>query len=150
MAAGAARLSAGLGVTEIPPEVAALIDHTLLKPEATREQVLKLCEEAKQFDFASVCLNPYWVPLAAVSLRGTAVKVCTVVGFPLGATLPQVKAYETEQAVKLGAQEIDMVITTWARSSQATTIWSSRTFAAWWKPATPAARSAKSSSNAPC
>jgi deoxyribose-phosphate aldolase len=117
MAAGAARLSAGLGVTEIPPEVAALIDHTLLKPEATREQVLKLCEEAKQFNFASVCLNPYWVALAAASLRGTAVKVCTVVGFPLGATLPQVKAHEAEQAVKLGAQEIDMVINVGALKS---------------------------------
>lgn len=117
MAAGAARLTAGLGVSAIPPDVAALIDHTLLKPEASREQILKLCEEAKSFGFASVCLNPYWVPLAASKLRGSSVKTCTVVGFPLGATLPQVKAYEAEQAVKLGAQEIDMVINVGALKS---------------------------------
>ena len=91
-------------------EIARLIDHTLLKPEASREDIRKLCQEAAQFGFASVCINPWNVPLAAEMLRGTKVKVCTVVGFPLGATLPQVKIYETEEAIKMGAQEIDMVI----------------------------------------
>lgn len=91
-------------------EIAALIDHTLLKPEASRDEIRKLCQEAARFGFASVCINPWNVPLAAEMLRGTKVKVCTVVGFPLAATLPQVKIYEAEEAIKLGAQEIDMVI----------------------------------------
>jgi deoxyribose-phosphate aldolase len=90
--------------------VAGLIDHTLLKPEASRDDIRKLCEEAARFGFATVCINPWYVPLAAELLRGTAVKVCSVVGFPLGATLPQVKIHEAEEAIKLGAQEIDMVI----------------------------------------
>ncbi|MBI3697564.1 MAG: deoxyribose-phosphate aldolase [Acidobacteria bacterium] len=90
--------------------IAALIDHTLLRPEATREQIGKLCEEARRFHFASVCVNPAWVPLCAQLLHGSGVKVCTVVGFPLGATLTEAKRAETEQAVKLGAEEIDMVI----------------------------------------
>ena len=89
--------------------VAALIDHTLLKPDATRSEVELLCREAVQFGFASVCVNPWYVPLAAQLLHGSAVKVCTVVGFPLGATLPQSKTREAEEAIKLGAQEIDMV-----------------------------------------
>jgi deoxyribose-phosphate aldolase len=90
--------------------IASLIDHTLLKPEASRDEIRKLCQEAAHFSFASVCINPWNVPLAAEMLRGTNVKVCTVVGFPLGATLPHVKIYEAEEAIKLGAQEIDMVI----------------------------------------
>ena len=90
--------------------IARLIDHTLLKPEASRDEIRKLCEEAARFGFASVCINPWYVPLAAELLRGTSVKVCTVVGFPLGATLPQVKIHEAEESIKLGAQEIDMVI----------------------------------------
>jgi deoxyribose-phosphate aldolase len=90
--------------------IAGLIDHTLLKPEASREEIRKLCEEAARFGFASVCVNPWNVAFAAELLRGTKVKVCTVVGFPLGATLPQVKSYEAEEAIKQGAQEIDMVI----------------------------------------
>ena len=90
--------------------IASLIDHTLLKPDASREEIRKLCEEAARFGFASVCVNPWNVALAAELLRGTKVKVCTVVGFPLGATLPQVKSYEAEEAIKQGAQEIDMVI----------------------------------------
>jgi deoxyribose-phosphate aldolase len=90
--------------------VAGLIDHTLLKPEASRDDIRKLCEEAVRFGFATVCVNPWYVPLAAELLRGSAVKVCSVVGFPLGATLPQVKIHEAEEAIKLGAQEIDMVI----------------------------------------
>lgn len=86
------------------------IDHTLLKPEATREQIIKLCEEAKEYNFASVCVNPFWVSLCKEQLKGTDVKVCTVVGFPLGATTSQVKSFETQQAINNGADEIDMVI----------------------------------------
>jgi len=108
--AGADRISAGTSVTEVDGEFARLIDHTLLKPEATRDEIRKLCQEAVRFGFASVVINPWYVPLAAELVRGTPVKVATVVGFPLGATLPQVKIYETEQAIKLGAQEMDMVI----------------------------------------
>jgi deoxyribose-phosphate aldolase len=110
VAAGADRVSATLGLAKVDPEIAGLIDHTLLKPEATRDDIQSLCDEAAQFGFASVCVNPNWVSVAAAKLRRTPVKVCTVVGFPLGATLPPVKVFETEQAVKLGAQEIDMVI----------------------------------------
>lgn len=86
------------------------IDHTLLKPEATEEQILTLIEQAKQYDFASVCVNPTWVPLAARELHGTDVKVCTVIGFPLGANTSAVKAFETKNAIENGANEIDMVI----------------------------------------
>ena len=89
--------------------VAALIDHTLLKPDATHSEIDRLCHEAVEFGFATVCVNPWYVPLAARLLHGSTVKVCTVVGFPLGATLPKVKAYEAEEAIKLGAQEIDVV-----------------------------------------
>jgi deoxyribose-phosphate aldolase len=108
--AGADRISSGPRVDELEKGIASLIDHTLLKPEATRDDIRKLCQEAAQFGFASVCINPCNVPLAAEMLRGTKVKVCTVIGFPLGATLPQVKVYETQEATRLGAQEIDTVI----------------------------------------
>ena len=87
-----------------------LIDHTLLKPDASVKAVRKLCEEALEYKFASVCINPYFVPLAAKMLKGSDVKVCTVIGFPLGATLSQVKKYEAEEAVNSGADEIDMVL----------------------------------------
>jgi deoxyribose-phosphate aldolase len=107
--AGADRISAGPSTRPAEEGVAVLIDHTLLKPEATREDIRKLCEEAAKFGFASVCINPWNVAQAAELLRGTQVKVCTVVGFPLGATLPQAKIFEAEEAIKLGAQEIDMV-----------------------------------------
>lgn len=86
------------------------IDHTLLKPEATKEQIEKVIEEAKEYDFASVCVNPTWVKLAAEELSDSDVKVCTVIGFPLGATTPEVKAFETKNAIENGADEIDMVI----------------------------------------
>jgi deoxyribose-phosphate aldolase len=115
--AGADRISAGAEIQQFDAGIAPLIDHTLLKPEATREQILKLCQEAVRFGFASVCVNPWYVPLAAEQVRGSAVKVCTVAGFPLGATLPQVKSYEAAEAVKLGAQEIDMVINVGALKS---------------------------------
>jgi len=90
--------------------VAAMIDHTLLKPEATRADIEKLCREAAQFHFATVCVNPGWVALAANLLRGSGVGVCSVVGFPLGATTPDVKHYETRRAIFDGATEIDMVV----------------------------------------
>ena len=86
IAAGADRVSASERLTKIDPAIAALIDHTILKPEATRADVVKVCREARQYDFASVCVNPYWVPLVRAELAGSPVKVCTVVGFPLGAT----------------------------------------------------------------
>jgi deoxyribose-phosphate aldolase len=92
------------------PAVARLIDHTILKPEATTDEVLKVCAEALKFGFASVCVNGYWVPLVAAELRGSPVKVCTVVGFPLGAMSTAAKVAETLGAIKDGASEIDMVI----------------------------------------
>jgi deoxyribose-phosphate aldolase len=97
----------------MPPtesEIARLIDHTLLKPDATQNEIAKLCAEALQYHFASVCVNPWNVAQAAEILRGSDVKVCTVVGFPLGATLPEVKVFEAQKSIERGAQEIDMVI----------------------------------------
>lgn len=91
-------------------EMNKLIDHTLLKPDASIEAIKKLCEEAREYQFASVCVNPCFVPLAAKMLKGSGVKVCTVIGFPLGATLPEVKKFEAEKAVEAGAEEIDMVL----------------------------------------
>ena len=87
-----------------------MIDHTLLKQDASTEAIVKLCAEAKEFHFASVCVNPGFVPLAAKELKGSDVKVCTVVGFPLGATLPESKAYEAKLAIEAGATEVDMVL----------------------------------------
>src|ERR1700683_250971 len=92
------------------PSIAKLIDHTLLRPEATRADILQLCRESIEYHFASVCVNAYWVPLAASQLTGSDVKVCTVVGFPLGATSTEAKVGETEAALRAGAQEIDMVL----------------------------------------
>jgi len=91
-------------------EIARMIDHTLLKQDASSEAIVKLCAEAKEFHFASVCVNPGFVPLAAKELKGSDVKVCTVVGFPLGATLPESKAYEAKLAIEAGATEVDMVL----------------------------------------
>jgi deoxyribose-phosphate aldolase len=90
--------------------LAQMIDHTLLKPEATLEDIKKLCEEAKTHEFFSVCVNPYWVKTAAELLKGSSVKVCTVIGFPLGASATPVKAFETKHAIEEGAEEVDMVI----------------------------------------
>ncbi len=94
------------------------IDHTALKPETTKEEILTLCGEAKEKDFASVCVNPTWVTTAAAFLKGTDVKVCTVIGFPLGANTSAVKAFETKDAVANGATEIDMVINIGALKSK--------------------------------
>ena len=93
-----------------PTEIARLIDHTLLKPEATTAQITQLCREAAQYSFASVCVNPVQVNTAAALLRGSGVKVCTVIGFPLGAHTPEEKVHETTQAIADGASEVDMVI----------------------------------------
>ncbi|MET1179854.1 deoxyribose-phosphate aldolase [Peribacillus simplex] len=90
--------------------VAGIIDHTLLKADATKEQIKVLCEEAKEYNFASVCVNPTWVKYASELLEGSEVKVCTVIGFPLGATTPETKAFETKDAISNGAHEVDMVI----------------------------------------
>ena len=100
-----------------PGGVAGLIDHTLLKPDATRDDIEKLCREAAEFRFATVCVNPAWVALAAARLRGTQVGVCSVVGFPLGATTADVKQFETRRAIFDGATEIDMVINVGALKS---------------------------------
>jgi deoxyribose-phosphate aldolase len=100
-----------------PGGVAGMIDHTLLKPEATRAEIDKLCREASEFHFATVCVNPAWVAHAARQLRGSGVGVCSVVGFPLGATTPDVKHYETRRAIYDGASEIDMVINVGALKS---------------------------------
>ncbi len=97
-------------MTGIDSTIARLIDHTLLRPEATGEDIRKVCQEALQYNFASVCVNPYWVPLVASELAGSEVKVCTVVGFPLGANATAIKVAETENAIRAGAQEIDMVV----------------------------------------
>ena len=97
--------------------IASYIDHTLLKPDATGEQIDKLCQEAREYGFASVCVNPYYVARCVKNLKGTAVKVCTVVGFPLGATTMETKAFEALQAVASGAQEIDMVMNVCAMKS---------------------------------
>lgn len=91
-------------------QLAKIIDHTILKPEATKEQVEKLCKEALEYHFASVCINPTNVELAAKLLKGSDVKVCTVIGFPLGANTMEVKAFETKDAIEKGAEEVDMVI----------------------------------------
>jgi deoxyribose-phosphate aldolase len=99
-------------------EVAKLIDHTLLKPEATRADIDRLCEEARRYSFASVCVNPTYVRQAREALRGTPVKVCCVVGFPLGAQPPEIKALEARRAIREGAQEIDMVINIGALKSR--------------------------------
>lgn len=94
------------------------IDHTLLKPDAQQDQIEKLIEEARSYDFASVCVNPTWVNFVAEGLRDSDVKVCTVIGFPLGATTPFVKAFETKNAIQNGADEIDMVINIGALKSK--------------------------------
>jgi deoxyribose-phosphate aldolase len=110
VSAGAERLSSTVGVIPQDMSLAGMIDHTLLKPDATQEQIAQLCFEARKHGFASVCVNPTWVELCAQLLHGSSVKVCTVIGFPLGATPPEVKAFETQVALDHGATEIDMVI----------------------------------------
>jgi deoxyribose-phosphate aldolase len=116
--AGADRLSATIGTRPQNSNVAHLIDHTLLKPDASQDQIAQLCYEARTYQFASVCVNPAHVKLSAKLLKGSNVPVCTVVGFPLGATPATVKAFETQQAIRDGAREIDMVINIGALKSE--------------------------------
>ena len=115
--AGASRIGLVLGQTGSARDWASLIDHTLLKPDASQTEIKRLCEEAAQYHFASVCVNPTWVRACACHLQGTGVPVCTVIGFPLGATLPDVKAYEARRAIMDGAHEVDMVINVGALKS---------------------------------
>jgi len=110
VSAGAERLTSTLGVIPEDVSLAKMIDHTLLKADATPDQIAQLCYEARKYGFASVCINPTWVPLCAQLLEGSDVKVCTVIGFPLGATAPDVKVFETQNALHQGANEIDMVL----------------------------------------
>ena len=110
MHSGASRISASRGVGKVAEDLAQKIDHTLLKPDATEKQVKNLCAEAMEYGFCSVCVNPWFVPLCARALRRSGVKVCTVIGFPLGATTHETKAYETRNVIGEGAQECDMVI----------------------------------------
>lgn len=110
ISAGAERLTSTLGVIPEDRSFAEMIDHTLLKPDATADMIAQLCFEARKYHFASVCVNPTHVKLCADLLRDTDVKVCTVIGFPLGATATEVKVFETKNALENGATEIDMVI----------------------------------------
>ncbi len=116
--AGASRISATLGVQPPNGKIAGMIDHTALKPETSEAEIAQLCHEARTYHFASVCVNPTHVKLCAQLLKGSDVKVCTVVGFPLGATPTSVKAFETQQAIRDGATEIDMVLNIGALKSK--------------------------------
>src|SRR3989339_2261305 len=117
---GASRISTrpGIDASSVDSQLAGMIDHTILKPEATREQLLKVCQEAKQYHFATVCVNSSNVALVARDLKGSGVKAIAVVGFPLGAATAQSKAFEAKQAIHDGAEEIDMVINIGALKSK--------------------------------
>ena len=117
VANGADRVSFHGDAADVPMDLAKYIDHTLLKPEATAEQIDRLCDEAREYNFASVCINPTWVKRAATNLRGTAVVTCTVIGFPLGANTTAIKAMEARRALREGAREIDMVLNVGALKS---------------------------------
>ncbi len=108
--AGATRISSPLGVLPDNKDIAKYIDHTLLKADVDEKSIRKLCDEAKEYHFASVCVNPYWVSLCCELLKDTDVKIATVIGFPLGATPKEVKSFEAQQASQNGADEFDMVI----------------------------------------
>lgn len=117
VANGADRVSFHGDAADVPMDLAKYIDHTLLKPEATAEQIDLLCDEAREYNFASVCINPTWVKRAATNLRGTSVVTCTVIGFPLGANTTAIKAMEARRALREGAREIDMVLNVGALKS---------------------------------
>lgn len=110
LASGADRVGGCCGSIDCAADLAGCIDHTLLKPAATAEQIVRLCAEAREHGFAAACVNPVWVPLVARELAGSGVKTCAVVGFPLGASHPEIKALEARRAIREGADEIDMVI----------------------------------------
>jgi len=118
VANGAGRITSGLGYIPRDLSIARLIDHTLLKPDASAAEIAQLCREAREYHFASVCVNSAWVPLCADLLKGSDVAVCTVVGFPLGASPPEVKAYEAQLAIQNGATEVDMVMNIGALKSR--------------------------------
>ncbi len=117
IASGGVRFGLSGPESEAARQVARYIDHTLLRPDATRDEILKICEEGARFGFASVCINPIWVREAACALRGSGVKVCTVIGFPLGANTPDTKSFEARRAIFDGASELDMVINVGALKS---------------------------------
>jgi len=117
VAAGATRVSYGGNGADVPAELAKYIDHTLLKPAATSEQIDRLCAEAREYGFIAVCVNPVWVKRAVANLRGSGVTVASVVGFPLGASTPEIKAMEARRALREGAREIDMVLNVGALKS---------------------------------
>ncbi len=110
VANGADRVSYHGNGSDVPLDLAKFIDHTLLKPDATAADIDTLCDEAREYGFAAVCVNPAWVKRAASNLRGTGVKVASVIGFPFGATTPDIKAMETRRVLRDGAREIDMVL----------------------------------------
>jgi deoxyribose-phosphate aldolase len=116
--AGADRVASTLGIVPTDGTMAHLIDHTLLKPDATQDEIAQLCYEARKYGFASVCVNPAYVELCAQLLKGSGVPVCTVVGFPLGATSTETKVFEAQQAIREGATEVDMVINVGAVKSR--------------------------------
>lgn len=118
LAAGADRVGGGKQLAGVGSELAGYIDHTLLKPDATRDDIKKLCDDARKHHFASVCVNTTWVPLCKSLLAGSGVMVCAVVGFPLGAMAPNAKAFEAKEAVRAGADEIDMVLNLGALKSR--------------------------------
>ena len=110
VANGADRVAYHGDAEDVPVDLARYIDHTLLKPDTTAAEIDELCDEALEYGFASVCINPTWVKRSAERLRGSDVKVCTVIGFPLGANTPEIKAMEARRALRDGAREVDMVI----------------------------------------
>ncbi len=114
---GADRVAYHGAASDVPIDLAGYIDHTLLKPESTADDIDELCAEAEQYHFASVCVNPAWVKRAANNLRGTDVRTCSVVGFPLGAATAEIKAMEARRAIRDGAREVDMVINVGALKS---------------------------------
>lgn len=116
--AGASRIGTHVGTGAVDIPLNRYIDHTILKADASESEILKVCEEAKKYSFFSVCINPCWVTLAARELRGTEVKVCTVIGFPLGANSTETKMREASLAIRHGAQELDMVINIGALKSK--------------------------------
>ena len=117
VANGADRVAYHGDAEDVPVDLAKYIDHTLLKPDTTSDEIDVLCDEALEYGFASVCINPTWVKRAAERLRGSDVKVCTVIGFPLGANAPEIKAMEARRALRDGAREVDMVINVGALKS---------------------------------
>jgi len=114
---GADRVTFHGDASHVPVDLAKYIDHTALKPETTADDIDKLCREAAQYEFASVCVNPAWVKRCATNLRDSGVKVCTVIGFPLGANTPEIKALEARRAIRDGAREVDMVVNVGALKS---------------------------------